>query len=259
MPSVTVLGGSAASVGTGQGCSGLLLTGSRTRLVLDLGPNTLLELRKHADFRTLDGIVLSHLHTDHILDIFALRFALAYNPVRPERRIPLWLPPGGLSFFARAAELFSTDADPSTYFSEHFDLAEFVPEGELSIGEFTVSFRPTVHYIPCWAIRVHPDDDSGDLGYTADTGPAAALETFFSGSRVVVAEAAMLAPGTEDRAKRGHMTAAESANLALEAGAETLVLVHIFEEREPERFKEAGRAIFGERVTAGRPGTVVEW
>lgn len=259
MPSVTILGGSAASVGTGQGCSGLLVTGSSTRLVLDLGPNTLLELRKHTDFRTLGGIVLSHLHTDHILDVFALRFALAYNPVRPGRRIPLWLPPGGLSFFARAAELFSSDDDPSTYFSEHFDLAEFTPDGHLSIGEFTLTFRPTVHYIPCWAIRVHPDDDSGDLSYTADTGPAAALESFFSGSRVVVAEAALLACGTEDRATRGHMTAAESARLAIDAGAHTLVLVHIFEEREPARFEEAARAVFGERVIIGRPGTVIEW
>lgn len=173
--------------------------------------------------------------------------------------MPLWLPPDGLSFFAKAAELFSNDADPSTYFSEHFDLAELDPDGQLSIGEFTLTFRPTVHYIPCWAIRVRPEDDSGDLGYTADTGPAAALESFFSGSRVVVAEAAMLTPGMEDRATRGHMTAAESARLALDAGADTLVLVHIFEEREPERFEAAARAVFGERVIIGRPGTVVEW
>lgn len=259
MPSVTVLGGSAASVGTGQGCSGLLVTGEMTQLVLDLGPDTLLELRKHADFRALDGIVLSHLHTDHILDIFALRFALAYNPVRPERKTPLWLPPGGLSFFTRAAELFSTDDDPSTYFSDHFELGEFDPEDSLSIGEFTVSIRPTVHYIPCWAIRIHPKDDSGDLGYTADTGPSAELESFFAGSRVLVAEAAMLDPGIEDRSRSGHMTAAESARLALDAEAETLVLVHIFEEREPERFRAAAQAVFGETVIIGRPGTVVDW
>lgn len=259
MPSVTVLGGSAASVGTGQGCSGLLVAGTKTRLVLDLGPNTLLELRKHTDFRALDAIVLSHLHTDHILDIFALRFALAYNPVRPERQTPLWLPPGGLAYFAKAAELFSTDDDTSTYFSDHFEMAEFDPDHSLSIGEFTVSFRPTVHYIPCWAIRVQPADDSGDLGYTADTGPAARLEPFFAGSRVLVAEASMLEPGMEDRSRSGHLAAAESAQLALDAGADTLVVVHIFEEREPERFREAAQAVFGERVIVGRPGTVVDW
>lgn len=259
MSSVTVLGGSAASVGTAQGCSGLLVTGASTSLVLDLGPGTLLELRKHADFRTLDGIVLSHLHTDHILDIFALRFALAYNPVRPERRTPLWLPPGGLAFFARAAELFATDGDSSTYFSDHFEMAEFDPDHQLRIGEFAMSFHPTVHYIPCWAIRVKTEDGAGGLGYTADTGPSAHLETLFQGVRVIVAEAAMLEPGIEDRASSGHMTAAESAELARVAGAETLVLVHIFEEREPERFRAHAQKVFGERVIIGRPGTRVEW
>lgn len=259
MPSVTVLGGSAASVGTGQGCSGLLVSSQAARLVLDLGPDTLLELRKHTDFRTLDGIVLSHLHTDHILDVFALRFALAYNPVRPERKVPLWLPPGGLSFFDRVAQLFSTEDDPSTYFSDLFELAEFDPGQRLTIGDLVVSFQPTVHYIPCWAMRIHPTDDSGDLSYTADTGPAAALETFFGESVVVVAEAAMLEAGKEDFATRGHMTAAESAELATAAGARTLVLVHMFEERDPERFGEAARAVFSGDVIIGHPGTTVTW
>lgn len=259
MPTVTVLGGSAASAGTGQGCSGLLLTGQSTRLVLDLGPGTLIELRKHADFRTLDGVILSHLHTDHILDIFALRFALAYNPVRPPRRIPLWLPPGGLAFFERAATLFASGEDPSTYFAEPFDLAEFDPDEELAIGEFRISFRPTVHYIPCWAVRVHPTGGPGDLAYTADTGPTAPLASFFEGAEIVVSEASTLEPGPEDETTRGHMTAAESARLASEAGAGTLVLVHIAEERVPERFRVAAQAIFGGAVVVGRPGTTVDW
>lgn len=93
MTRLTILGGSAAGVGTGQGCTGYLVQSDSTSIVLDLGPNTLLELRKHTDFRRLDGIVISHLHMDHVLDLFAMRFALAYNPERPPRPIPLWLPP----------------------------------------------------------------------------------------------------------------------------------------------------------------------
>jgi ribonuclease BN (tRNA processing enzyme) len=259
MPSVTVLGGSAASVSTGQGCSGLLVSGQATNLVLDLGPGTLIELLRHADFRRLDGVVLSHLHTDHILDVFALRFALAYNPVRPDRRTPLWLPPGGLTFFERAAALFATGEDPSTYFSDHFELAEYDPAQELTLGEFTLAFRPTVHYIPCWAMRVHPDDDSGDLGYTADTGPAAQLASFFQAAEVVVAEASTLEPTTEPESERGHMTASESARLARESGARTLVLVHIAEEGEPPRFRDAAGAEFDGDVVVGRPGTRFTW
>ena len=92
---VTVLGGSAASVGVGQGCAGYLARFGETRIVLDLGPGTLQELRKHTDFRALDAVVISHLHVDHMLDVVSMRFSLAYNPVKPEQRTPLWLPPGG--------------------------------------------------------------------------------------------------------------------------------------------------------------------
>src|SRR5688572_27843045 len=117
---LTILGGSAAGPNTGQGCSGLLVETATSRLVIDLGPGTLPELRRHADFRTLTGIVVSHLHLDHVLDLLALRFALAYNPVPPPGPIPLWLPPGGRDFFRRVAEAFAdSDAAPA-FFSDVF-------------------------------------------------------------------------------------------------------------------------------------------
>ncbi len=111
---LTVLGGSAAGPNVGQGCSGYLLDVGSTRLVLDLGPGTLPELRRFADFRTLAGLVVSHLHVDHVLDLVALRFALAYNPVRPPGRLPLWLPPGGQDFLGGVAAALAEPSSPST-------------------------------------------------------------------------------------------------------------------------------------------------
>ena len=87
---VVVLGGSAAGGTTGAGCAGYLLIEGETRLVVDLGPGTLLELRKHVDFRAIDGIVNSHYHLDHILDVGALRYLGKYHtePIK-QRKIPL--------------------------------------------------------------------------------------------------------------------------------------------------------------------------
>ncbi|HEX5498412.1 MAG TPA: MBL fold metallo-hydrolase, partial [Thermomicrobiales bacterium] len=147
---LTVLGGSAAGPNTGQGCAGFLVQGNGASIVLDLGPGTLPELRRHADFRTLDAIVISHLHLDHILDLFALRFALAYNPVPPRRKTRLVLPPGGRGWFDRAAELFGGE-DASAYFDNVFAIEEFDPGLPLTIGPATLTFAPTVHYVPCWA------------------------------------------------------------------------------------------------------------
>ena len=77
---LTVLGGSAAGPNTGAGCAGFLVSEDDTAIVIDMGPGTVLELRKHVDFRTLDAIVISHYHLDHILDLGAFRYLAMYDP-----------------------------------------------------------------------------------------------------------------------------------------------------------------------------------
>jgi ribonuclease BN (tRNA processing enzyme) len=257
---LTVLGGSAASVGTGQGCTGYLVASDTTRIMLDAGPGTLLELRRHTDFRALDGVVISHLHVDHMLDVVAMRFSLAYNPVKPERKVPLWLPPGGIAFFDQLASVFATDDPPDAFFRQVFELDEYDPAGDLSIGDLTVTFAPTVHFVPCWAIRVHPVT-GGDLFYSADTGPAADLGDLARGARVCVIEATT--PAGQDGGmpfdKRGHLTATEAGQIAARAGASTLLLTHMFEENDPgESLADASEVFTGEIVRAV-PGTTVAW
>ncbi len=258
--SLTVLGGSAASVGIGQGCAGYLVSSDSTRIMLDAGPGTLLELRRHTDFRTLDAVVISHLHVDHMLDAVAMRFSLAYNPVRTGQRVPLFLPPGGIAFFDRLAEVFATDDAPEDFFRQVFDLAEYDPDAPLQIGDLTLTFAPTVHFIQCWSIRVHPAT-GGDVFYSADTGPAADLAAIAAGAAVCAIEATTPA-GSEGKLpfdKRGHLTATEAGELAANAGATTLVLTHMFEENDPgQSLAEAGAAFSGEIVRAV-PGTVVTW
>jgi ribonuclease BN (tRNA processing enzyme) len=255
---LTVLGGSAAGPNTGAGCSGYLVDSGRTRLVLDLGPGTLPELRRHTDFRTLDGIVISHMHLDHILDVAALRFALAYNPVKPHGLLPLWLPPGGCAQLGRLGPALVDDGEGSEFFSSVFDLREYEPDSVLPIGDVLITFAPTVHYVPCWAMRLHSMGYS-DLGYTADTGPAAPLASFFAGVIVLISEATLTVPDEDPPHRRGHLTAREAALLADEADAKTLVISHIWEELGFERLRADAAAVFHGHVLVAHPGAVVEW
>ncbi|HEU0116445.1 MAG TPA: MBL fold metallo-hydrolase [Thermomicrobiales bacterium] len=255
---LTVLGGSAAGPNIGQGCAGFLAQGNGAAIVLDLGPGTLPELRRHADFRTLDAIVISHLHLDHILDLFALRFALAYNPIPPRRKTRLVLPPGGEAWFARAAALFGGE-ESAAYFGDVFAIEEFDPGATLAIGPATLRFASTVHYVPCWAIRLAFATASGDLAYTADTGPTADLDAFARGSAVILAEAAAGPAPDEPIATRGHLTPTEAGLLAHRAGAQTLVLTHIWEEHGRELALAQAAAVFTGRLELARPGLVVEW
>ena len=255
---LTVLGGAAAGGNPGQGCSGYLVQAGETSIVLDLGPGTLPELRLHADFRSIDAIVVSHLHLDHVLDLLALRYALAYNPEPRAWPLPLWLPPGGVSFFSRLAEALADAGDEGDYFAV-FAMSDYDPDGKLAIGSLSVTFAPTVHYVPCWAMRVSSSGVAGDLVYTADTGPAANLAPFAAGAAVLLAEAGALNPESESAATRGHLTASEAGQLASESGACRLVLTHLWSEQDPERAYEQASENFGKSVLRASPGLVVEW
>lgn len=255
---LTVLGGSAAGVNTGAGSSGYLVDSGTSRVVLDLGPGTLLELRRHADFRALDGVVISHLHLDHVLDLGVLRFALAYNPVKPGKRIPVWLPPGGLNLLDRFARTFAEPGEEGDFFTSVMDVQEYDPNTRLTIGDLVLTFAPTVHYVPCWAIRLDIADQPS-LGYTADTGPAAPLAGFFKGVEVLISESTLTEPDDHPIELRGHLTASEAGTLATNAGAGTLVLSHIWEECGFERVEADATATFGGRVVVAHPGVTVEW
>jgi ribonuclease BN (tRNA processing enzyme) len=254
---LTTLGGSAASPNAGMGCAGLLVEHGTTRIVLDLGPGTLLELRKHADFRTLDAVIVSHMHVDHVLDLLALRHALAYNPIPAPAPVPIWLPPGGRALLDAAAAPFDACDEPGR-FTSTVDVAEYDPNEPLHVDDLTITFAPAVHDIPAWAMRIHQPGGK-DLGYTGDTGPSAPLAGFFAGVGVLVAEATLLAPGPEPFATRGSLTAAEAGALAAAAGAETLVLTHIWEERGFAAIRDQAAAVFPGAIALATPGWRMAW
>jgi ribonuclease BN (tRNA processing enzyme) len=115
-----------------------------------------------------------------------------------------------------------------------------------------------MHYLPAWAMRVSTAGSS-DLGYTGDTGPAADLAPFFRGVGVLVAEATLLEPTSEPTAERGSLTAAEAGELATAAGAEALVLTHMWEEIGFATYRERAAAAFPGEVVMGGPGLIVRW
>lgn len=257
---LTVLGGSAASVSAGQGCSGYLVSHGETTVVADLGPNTLIELRKHTDYRKLSAIVISHLHVDHLIDLFALRFALAYNPIRPERPVPLFLPPEGERFLRAVAAPIAAMEGYEDYFTD-FTISEYDPEQSLQIGEINIAFHPTIHALPTWAMRFTGTDDTRAFVYTADTGPTADLAPFARDAHVLLSEATYGIDLQRERQHdiRIHMTVGEATRLAIRANAHTLIFTHTFPESAPDDYAEEARKSFPGDVYLARPGLIIDW
>ncbi len=253
---VTVLGGSAAGGNTGMGCSGYLFEADDTSVVVDLGPGTLPELRKHCDFRELTAIVISHWHVDHYLDLAAFRFAASYNPRPATRKIPLFMPPGGGALLSKFGVTLPQDEQNPRFFDEIFEISEFTPGSPLRIGSLNFNFEPTIHFIPCWGIRI--ESDAGEtVGYTADTGPLPELERFFANVDLLIAEATDLEPKTGPGVI-GHLTAGEAGELATASGAGKLLLTHIWEERGFDAALAQARGSFNGPIDVAKPGLTIK-
>ncbi|MGC4193223.1 MAG: MBL fold metallo-hydrolase [Thermomicrobiales bacterium] len=256
--SLTILGGSAAGVGTGYGCSGSLVQHDGTSVVLDLGPDTLLELRKQTDIRALDGIVVSHLHLDHILDLFAMRFTLAYAPVPLERKIPLWVPPGGIAFFERAGEPFMVGHEHEPFMELAFEMHEYDPQEALQIGALTITFQRSEHPMACWSMRV-AIPGGRDFVYTADTADIERLFSFGKDAHVLLSEATRKETPEPGVVETSHISPAMAGTLATEIGAQVLILTHMFEEDDPHRAIARAQETFGGDVLQALPGVTVQW
>jgi ribonuclease BN (tRNA processing enzyme) len=238
-----------------MGCSGYLIQEGDSAVVLDLGPGIVPELKRHIDPRVLDGIAISHSHLDHTLDIGTLRYTLRYGPAPAQTPVPLWVPPGTERMLEHLALAYGDEGEPASDFYESvLDIGVYDPSQSLKIGPLTISFSPTVHYVPAWAMRISSSESASSLGYTADTGPAADLDGPLNGVRVLIAESAYLEPGPEPYQSRGHLTAREAGELATRTGCRTLVLTHIWEELGFDRIREEAASVFKGHIEIARPG-----
>lgn len=251
MGSVTILGGSAAGGNAGQGCSGILVRTDTLSFVLDFGPGVLPELKRQIDYRTLDAILITHLHLDHTLDLGALRFALAYSPQPATRRVPLWMPPGGIEFLKKFGSAFDDPEEPIDFFDHTFAIAEYEPTRSVAVGDARIRFHRTVHGIPCWAMRVSIPG-AKDFFFTGDTGPTANLAIPARGCAVIACESGTL------EGEPGHMTPHQAGQLATDAGASTMILTHLWEEFGFDTYRERAASTFSGELLIAKPGLTVE-
>jgi len=257
---LTILGGSAATPNGGDASAGYLVSSGATAILIDCGSGVVSKLRDRCDPRTLSGVVISHLHSDHTLDLIALRYGLQYAPPGPGEAIPLHLPPDGTAFLTRLGAIFALgNENPAGFWDgvlAPHEYSDHLASGEpLLIGGLSLSFAPMVHYIPVWAIRIEEISTGRVLTYSADTGPAAPLAAFAADSDLLLCEATLLrqAPGT-DLATTGHLTASEAGTIATEARAGRLVLTHLWAELGFDRYLADAQTAFAGPVDLARSG-----
>lgn len=247
---ITVLGFSPVRPNPGRACSGYLLDTGSQRFLVDCGTGVLAQLLRHTSLIDLDGVLITHLHPDHCLDLVNIRQALAHSPgPRRSSRLPVYVGPGLIPPLRQLGAVFREGE--ASFWDDCIRLETFDPAAALVLGELRVSFALTQHYVPCWAMRF--EHGGRVCVFTADTGPSEAVAALAVGAHLIIAESALLHRNGHDHTW-GHMSAEEAGRLAAAAGAQQLVLTHYFVEDDPDRLAAAAQAVCPAPVDAAEEG-----
>ena len=120
---ITVIGCSGSYPGPDSPASCYLLEaddadGRTWRVLLELGNGALGALHNYIDPLSVDGVLVSHLHPDHYMDLCGYYVLRRYGPQGPQRPIPVWGPAG---IADRMAHAYGLPLDPGM--REDFDFA----------------------------------------------------------------------------------------------------------------------------------------
>ncbi len=206
-----VLGRNGPFPAPGEACSGYFLEEGEAGLLLECGNGVLSRLLSHLTLGRLGAVVLSHLHPDHVSDLFVLRYAL-----EGERRrgagvasLPVWAPPEPEEEFRRLG------------YKDVYEVRPFRPGDSFVFGPFRVLSAPARHFIPACALRVESGGKA--LVFSSDTGPSPDVLHLARGADLFLCEANLLEGESE-----GHLNARQAGEMAREAGVKRLLLTHLY-------------------------------
>lgn len=232
----------------GDAGSGHLLEHEGTRILVDCGNGVLGRLVSHAPLPSLGAVYLTHLHHDHVADLYPLALWARFT----RHRLPVYGPPGLRTLLYRWFSLFSSDPDP---YVEALKLTEVTEWSVYEVGSVRFMACPVEHNVACFALRA----EAGDVRfvYSGDTRAGALLEEAAQDADLFLCEATFqdLLPGKEpEKSRDHHMTAREAGILARKAGTKRLLLTHLRDGLDPAvSLREAAEG-YGGPVEMAQPG-----
>jgi ribonuclease Z len=213
MARLILLGVGTAVPDADRGHTHMVWDGPGGPLLIDAGGSTYQRLlRAGIDPLSLEGVVLTHSHADHLNDLPTLLFSLSLAGLR--QPLPIY----GLEPTLRHAHTILDAFD----LGDHVAPVVWIP---LEAGD-TIALKdtwvlrtaPTHHSRPCLALRFETPTTA--LTYSGDTAPCQEVVNLARGAAVLVHEATTPTPSEH------HTTPRQAGDIAARAGVNRLILVH---------------------------------
>jgi ribonuclease BN (tRNA processing enzyme) len=242
---LTVLGCAGSFPGPEAACSAYLVEAQGFGLLIDFGSGALSALQRYAGLDTVDAIILTHLHPDHMLDACPFVVVRRYAPEGQKPPVPVYAPMGAAE---RISAAYSADNEPVDDVYSFYALQP----GTFPIGPFTVTVDRVNHPVETYGVRI--EQGGRVIAYSADTAPCDALVRLAAGADLFLCEASYL--DGEENPPDLHLTGGEAGEAANKAGVGRLLLTHLVPAWGSEAGTvEAACAAFPGPVEVVRPGS----
>lgn len=230
----TILGYWGGFPSAGGATVGNLISTGEGEILLDCGSGVASRMFFYTSIESISGIIISHLHYDHMGDLGVLGYATA-NALRNNRT------DGKMKVYAPGEP---KDMWQSIH-SVNFDVYNMADTGNLRIAGADISFMPVRHTIPCYAVRI---EHSGKvLAFVTDTVYFDELADFAEEADLLICGAA-ICPGSTHTTGLGHMDARGAGTLARKAKVKELVLTHLPHDGDFNLMKAEAEESFGRAV-----------
>lgn len=218
----------------GGATAGYLITTEQGQILLDCGSGVMRNLTKLTDITQISGVVLSHLHFDHMADVGVLNYAAsgALRTGRMVRELQLFAPEEPRLF----AKYIQSDSAALFPIGEHL---------QYELAGATITFLAVKHTIPCYAIKVIVGNKT--FVYSADTEYFEPLVAFSQDADLFICEAT-ICKGSTHTVGTGHMDAEAAGLIAKQANVGQLVLTHLPHDGDFPKMKKRASDVFGKEV-----------
>ena len=150
--------------------SSYLVETDESKVLVDCGSGALANLQKYIEIKELDGLILSHLHGDHMADVLSLRYYCASHNVR----LNVYLPNEDSCEYRLIAG------------TPFFNIVHIQDGKTIKIKDQEITFVEMIHPKQTFGIRV--TDGLVTLSYTGDTVLNPNLDILTEGADVVLAD-----------------------------------------------------------------------
>jgi ribonuclease BN (tRNA processing enzyme) len=228
--------------------SGYLLLHEGFHLWIDAGTGTFSRLQEHIGIGDIDGVLITHGHPDHFVDVYPCFYARHYGGLG-EPGLPLYAPD---DFWGHMAGLVSENG--SDVAATAFDVRGTTPGAEFELGPFRIRTFEMAH-IGVQALGFRIEAGGRVFAYTGDTGPSDEVVKLAEGADLFMSEATWR---HRDGLLPFHLSARQAGEHATRAGARALVLTHIWPTLDTEDSREEAAAVFEGDLEIARGGMRLE-